>query len=122
MYVYVSRFNTEGEGERRKERGRKGDKHTPFLASGIPVQREQQIQDPVADDGETHVAGFVARDAEVGNGGSGGLEGFPEEPGVREVVADGCFAGVGFVELGGEGVLEGGGGEVGGERVVFHCW
>ena len=85
------------------------------------MQREQQIQDPVADDGETQVAGFVARDAEVGDGGAGGLERFPEEPGVLEFVADGCFAGVGFVKVGGEGVLEGGGGEVWGERVVGHC-
>ena len=68
------------------------------------MQRQQQIQDAVADDGETQVAGFVARDAEVGNGGAGGLEGFPEEPGILEFVADGCFAGVGFVEVGGEGV------------------
>ena len=86
------------------------------------MQRQQRIQDAVADDGETHVAGFVARDlAEVGDGGSGGLEGFPEEPGVLEVVADGCFAGVGFVEVCGNGVVEGGGGEVGGEGVGFHC-
>lgn len=84
------------------------------------MQRQQQIQDPVADHGETQVAGFVARDAEVGNGGAGGLEGFPEEPGVLEVVADGCFAGVGFVEVGGEGVVEaGGGGEVGGGEGGF---
>lgn len=85
------------------------------------MQRQEQIQNPVADDGETQVADFVARDAEVGDGGAGGLEGFPEEPGVLEFVADGCFAGVGFVEVGGDGVLEGGGGEGRGERVVFHC-
>ena len=85
------------------------------------MQREQQIQDPVADDSETHVTGFVTRDAEVGDGGAVGLEGFPEEPGILEFVADGCFAGVGFVEVGGEGVLEGGAGEVGGERVLLHC-